>query len=48
MNFYIDLFDNSKIIDIQRWGKEGPGKEGTIMHATFELIGVKFTKITQQ
>jgi predicted 3-demethylubiquinone-9 3-methyltransferase (glyoxalase superfamily) len=42
MNFYIDLFDNSKIIDIQCWGKEGPGKIGTIMHATFELNGIKF------
>ena len=35
------MFDNSKIIDIQRWGKEGPGKEGIIMHATFELFGIK-------
>lgn len=42
MNFYVELFDNSKIIDIQRWGKEGPGKEGAIMHATFELNGQKF------
>ncbi len=37
MNFYIELFDNSKIINIKRWGKEGAGKEGTIMHATFSL-----------
>lgn len=42
MNFYISLFDNSKIINLQRWGKEGPGKEGTIMQATFELNGQKF------
>jgi|SRR5690554_495252 len=42
MNFYISLFDNSKVIDIQRWGKEGPGDEGTIMHATFELNGQQF------
>ena len=42
MNFYISLFDNSKIIDIQRWGKDGPGKEGTIMHATFQLDGLMF------
>lgn len=39
MNFYIGLFDNSKIIDLKRWGQEGPGKEGTIMHATFSLNG---------
>jgi predicted 3-demethylubiquinone-9 3-methyltransferase (glyoxalase superfamily) len=42
MNLYISLFDNSRIINIQRWGKEGPGKEGTIMQATFELSGQKF------
>ena len=42
MNFYISLFDNSKIVDIQRWGEEGPGKEGTIMHARFQLNGQLF------
>lgn len=42
MNFYVDLFDNSKITDIQRYGKDGPAKEGTIMRATFELNGKQF------
>lgn len=42
MNFYVGLFDNSKIVDLKRWEKEGPGKEGTIMHATFELNGKLF------
>lgn len=42
MNFYVSLFENSKIIDIKRWGKEGPGTEGTIMQAVFELNGQKF------
>ncbi len=42
MNFYISLFPNSKIIEINRWGKGAPGKEGTIMQATFELNGLKF------
>jgi predicted 3-demethylubiquinone-9 3-methyltransferase (glyoxalase superfamily) len=42
MNFYVGLFDNSGIIDLHRWGKDGPGKEGTIMQATFELNGQKF------
>jgi len=39
MNFYVNLFENSKIENLQRWGKEGPGKEGSIMHATFSLNG---------
>ena len=42
MNFYIGLFENSKIIDLSRWGKDAPGKEGTIIHATFRLNGKLF------
>jgi predicted 3-demethylubiquinone-9 3-methyltransferase (glyoxalase superfamily) len=42
MNFYIELFDNSKVVEVLRWGKEGPGKEGTIMHATFSLNGILY------
>ena len=42
MNFYVELFDNSKIVNLKRWGKEEPGKEGTIMHATFNLNGKLF------
>lgn len=42
MKFYVELFDNSKIIDIQRYGKDGPGKEGTIMRAIFELNAKQF------
>lgn len=42
MNFYISLFDNSKIVNLKRWEKGEPGKEGTIMHATFSLSGKLF------
>lgn len=42
MNFYIDLFDNSKVIDIQRYEKEGPDKEGSVVRAIFELNGKQF------
>lgn len=42
MNFYVSLFDNSSIVDVQRYGKGQPGKEGTIMKATFELNGKQF------
>jgi predicted 3-demethylubiquinone-9 3-methyltransferase (glyoxalase superfamily) len=42
MNFYVKLFDNSNIIDLQRWGKDAPGEEGRIMQATFELDGNLF------
>lgn len=42
MNFYVNLFNNSKVIDIQRYGENGPGKEGTIVKAIFELNGKQF------
>ncbi len=42
MNFYVELFDNSEIVNLTRWGKEEPGKEGTIMSATFSLDGKLF------
>jgi predicted 3-demethylubiquinone-9 3-methyltransferase (glyoxalase superfamily) len=42
MNFYVELFDNSRVINVQRWGKDGPVEEGRIMQATFELDGNLF------
>jgi predicted 3-demethylubiquinone-9 3-methyltransferase (glyoxalase superfamily) len=42
MNFYASIFKNSKIGDVTRYGKAGPGPEGTVMSATFELEGQKF------
>lgn len=42
MNFYVDVFDNSEIINLNRWGKEGSGEEGKIMHAAFVLNGSLF------
>ena len=42
MNFYVELFVNSKIVQVKRWDKEGPVEEGKIMHATFELNGSQF------
>ncbi|TVR38933.1 MAG: VOC family protein [Cryomorphaceae bacterium] len=42
MNFYISLFNNSRILEIKRWEKGGPGAEGRVMHATFQLNGLKY------
>ena len=42
MNFYASIFKNSKIGDVTRYGKAGPGPEGTVMSATFELEGQTF------
>lgn len=42
MRFYVSLFDNSEILEVQRWGKEDRGKEGAIMNARFILNGKGF------
>ena len=40
--FYTTVFDNSRILDITRYGAAGPGPEGAVMTVTFELAGQKF------
>lgn len=42
MNFYVGLFENSKIGKVRRYGKDGPAKEGSILMATFNLNGSEF------
>jgi predicted 3-demethylubiquinone-9 3-methyltransferase (glyoxalase superfamily) len=42
MTFYTSLISNSKIGHIERWGAGGPGKEGSVMRASFTLNGVDF------
>ncbi|MFJ9820437.1 VOC family protein [Streptomyces sp. NPDC101151] len=39
MTFYISLFDDAEIVSITRYGADGPGKEGSVQHATFSLAG---------
>ncbi|MER6564234.1 VOC family protein [Streptomyces sp. NPDC001027] len=42
MNFYISLFDDAEVVGISRYGAAGPGKEGSVQHATFSLAGEEF------
>jgi predicted 3-demethylubiquinone-9 3-methyltransferase (glyoxalase superfamily) len=42
MNFYTSLFPDSSIVNITRYGKEGPGPEGSVVHAVFSLGGQHF------
>ena len=35
MNFYVSLFADAAVTSIRRYGPEGPGKEGSVMQATF-------------
>ncbi|AIS32240.1 MULTISPECIES: VOC family protein [Methanobacterium] len=40
--FYISIFKNSKIVNTMRYGKSGPGQEGSVMSVTFQLEGQEF------
>ena len=42
MNFYISLIEDSEITRISRYGADGPGKEGSVIQATFTLKGQEF------
>ncbi len=42
IEFYTSVFKNSKTINVHRYGKTGPGQEGTIMTGTIELEGQQF------
>jgi predicted 3-demethylubiquinone-9 3-methyltransferase (glyoxalase superfamily) len=44
-NFYTSVFNNSRILDIARYGAAGPGPEGAVMTVTFELDGQKFVAL---
>jgi predicted 3-demethylubiquinone-9 3-methyltransferase (glyoxalase superfamily) len=39
MNFYVSLFADGKIVDIVRYGPQGPGKDGSVMKASFSIAG---------
>jgi predicted 3-demethylubiquinone-9 3-methyltransferase (glyoxalase superfamily) len=44
--FYVSVFKkNSKVLNVVRYGKAGPGAEGTVMLVSFQLAGQKFTAL---
>ena len=42
MNYYLSVFNQAEILNINRYGADGPGAEGTVAHATFSLYGQVF------
>lgn len=42
VDFYTSIFENSRIVSSTRYGAAGPGEEGSLMSATFELDGQRF------
>ncbi len=45
MNFYTSVFKNSKVGNVSRYGEAGPGPKGSVMVASFELDGMRFTAL---
>jgi predicted 3-demethylubiquinone-9 3-methyltransferase (glyoxalase superfamily) len=43
--FYCSVFPNSRITDVARYGKAGPGREGDVMVVTFELDGQPYVAL---
>jgi predicted 3-demethylubiquinone-9 3-methyltransferase (glyoxalase superfamily) len=42
VNFYVSLFSNSRIVEVQPHGEEGPGKPGISTLYRFELNSVEY------
>jgi predicted 3-demethylubiquinone-9 3-methyltransferase (glyoxalase superfamily) len=46
VKFYVSVFKkNSKVLNVVRYGKAGPGPEDTVMLVSFQLAGQKFTAL---
>ena len=45
IEFYTSTFPDSKILSTSRYGAGGPGPEGSLMSATFELAGQEFVAL---
>lgn len=41
-NFYVSVFNNSKIVNINRYRQAGPGPKGGVMSVVFQLDGREF------
>jgi predicted 3-demethylubiquinone-9 3-methyltransferase (glyoxalase superfamily) len=44
-NFYVSIFENSRIVEVARYGSAGPRPEGTVMTVDFELAGQRFNAL---
>ncbi|GAA0687654.1 VOC family protein [Kitasatospora atroaurantiaca] len=42
---YTSIFKDGRIVDVQRYGKAGPGEAGTVMTVTYELAGQRFVAL---
>lgn len=45
VNYYIKIFNNSRVKNITRYGAAGPGPKDSVMTISFELEGQEFTAL---
>ncbi|CAN5212519.1 VOC family protein [soil metagenome] len=43
--FYTSIFNNSRVLQVARYGEAGPGPEGSVMTVSFELDGQEFVAL---
>ncbi|MBO8186015.1 VOC family protein [Streptomyces spirodelae] len=43
--FYVSLFDNSRIRNVTHYNEAAPGRTGSVMTVDFELAGVQFVAL---
>lgn len=43
--FYTGIFENSRILEVSRYGSAGPRPEGMVMAVSFELDGQRFVAL---
>ena len=43
--FYVSVFPNSRIVDVQHYGEAGPRPAGSVMTVAFELEGQRFVAL---
>jgi predicted 3-demethylubiquinone-9 3-methyltransferase (glyoxalase superfamily) len=41
-NFYVSIFERSKVVSVTRYGEAGPGPKGSVMSVIFRLEGQEF------
>lgn len=44
-NFYVSIFNNSRILSVNRYGESGPRPKGTVMTIEFQLDGQTFVAL---
>ncbi|MEV5612977.1 VOC family protein [Streptomyces sp. NPDC052225] len=42
VEFYRSLFPDSEVLEVQRWGEDGPGEPGSVLTMTFRLAGTEY------